>query len=195
VWSTSDRWLMMVVHSLSTLLYVCMTCKAPPLLCRKRQANRILYSMKDGPSVSATESLSPGFIASDILYIEKSVLHFQDMTRRKEHRRSSDYFKKTTLAITLHTRTTSLFSWYLFVITWLEHSRNFQGCVLWGVQLSFILISLPIVGTRDGEIMFMNYEASDITITGSQQPKSWTVSAWIDHFGVGHWFLLSCSET
>jgi len=73
--------------------------------------------MKDGPSVSATESLSPGFIASDILYIEKSVLHFQDMTRRKEHRRSSDYFKKTTLAITLHTRTTSLFSWYLFVIT------------------------------------------------------------------------------
>ena len=64
------------------------------------------------------------------------------------------------------------------MITWLEHSRIFQGCVLWGVQLPFILISLPIVGTRDGEIMFMNYEASDITITGSQQPKSWTVSAW-----------------
>lgn len=90
LWTTTTT---TFVHSLSTLLYVCMTCKAPPLLCRKRQANRILYSMKDGSSVSATESLSPGFIASNVLYIEKSVLHFQNMTRRKKHRRSSDYFE------------------------------------------------------------------------------------------------------
>lgn len=149
-----------------------MICKAPPLLCRKRQANRILYSMKDGSSVSATESLSPGFIASDVLYIEKSVLHFQNMTRRKDQ------------VIILKKR-----PWLSRCIQ--EQHPFFPGISSWSLDLSiveffkdacyevfFILISLPIVGTRNGEIMFMNYEASDITITGSQQPKSWTVSAW-----------------